>query len=211
MFPASTQNQCTIQLRNFANAARQLGSSVAILSSAFHLRERLAQILYLYRENAADLFPRKITHFPRDHFVDPRAQTRRRRRWRIAQTKAPPHVARPTVTENLDLEYFPQQLEALATDVTTFLKCLNEFPEFTDEAVNASILSFEGDLKVSSGLQGPHSFLISTLVLGVMSERIYRWVYLFLGEMMVFHTLTDRSFPLSIGSKIHSRPFDRNG
>lgn len=26
---------------------------------------------------------------------------------------------------------------------------LNEFPEFTDEAVNASILSFEGDLKVS--------------------------------------------------------------
>jgi len=35
----------------------------------------------------------------------------------------------------------------LATDVTTFLKCLNEFPEFTDEAVNASIMSFEGDLK----------------------------------------------------------------
>ena len=28
----------------------------------------------------------------------------------------------------------------------TFLNCLNEFPEFTDEAVNASIKSFEGDL-----------------------------------------------------------------
>lgn len=135
------------ELRNFANAARQLGSSVAILSSAFHLRERLAQIIYLYRQNAADLFPRKITHLPRYNAVDSRAQTKRRSRWMIAQTKAPPHVARPTVTENLDLEFFPQQLEALSADVTTFLKCLNEFPEFTDEAVNASITSFEEDLK----------------------------------------------------------------
>ena len=30
----------------------------------------------------------------------------------------------------------------------TFLHCLNEFPEFTDEALNASIVAFEGDLKV---------------------------------------------------------------
>jgi WD repeat-containing protein 26 len=173
LFPAFIQIHYRIQLRNFANASRQLGSSVAILSSAFHLRDRLAQILYLYRENAAYLFPRKITHLPRDNIVDFRAQTRRRRRWRFTETKAPPHVARPTVTENLDLEYFPQQLEALATDVTTFLKCLNEFPEFTDEAVNASIMSFEGDLKVNSAsMQGLGSFLIATLVLGIMPERI---------------------------------------
>lgn len=63
--------------------------------------------------------------------------------------KAQLHVPRPTVSENLDPEMFPEQLEALAKEVTTFLKCLNEFPEFTDEAVNTSILSFEGDLKVS--------------------------------------------------------------
>lgn len=68
----------------------------------------------------------------------------------MAKHKAPPHVARPTVNENLDPEFFPEQLDALATDVTTFLNCLNEFPEFTDEAVNASILSFEGDLRVHS-------------------------------------------------------------
>jgi WD repeat-containing protein 26 len=30
----------------------------------------------------------------------------------------------------------------------TFLDCLNEFPEFTDEAVNASIRAFDGDLRV---------------------------------------------------------------
>lgn len=52
------------------------------------------------------------------------------------------------MNESLDPENFPEQLESLAVDVTTFLNCLNEFPEFTDEAVNASILSFEGDLKV---------------------------------------------------------------
>lgn len=74
------------------------------------------------------------------------------------------------MTEDLDLEFFPQQLEALAVDVTTFLKCLNEFPEFTDEAVNASIMSFEGDLKVFSALRGPYSFLIAILVLGIVSE-----------------------------------------
>lgn len=65
--------------------------------------------------------------------------------------KAPPHVSRPTVHEHLDPECFPDQLEALSKDVTTFLHCLNEFPEFTDEAVNASILSFKGDLMVNLG------------------------------------------------------------
>ena len=50
-----------VKLRAFANASRQLGSSVGILSSAFHLRTRLAAILFLFRENAASLFPRKVS------------------------------------------------------------------------------------------------------------------------------------------------------
>jgi WD repeat-containing protein 26 len=124
---------------------------VAILSSAFHLRERLAQILFLYRENAADLFPRKISHVSKDGPVDT-GPSRRRRHGRAIKTKTPPHVARPSVAQHLDLEFFPEQLEAFATDVATFLDCLNEFPEFTDERVNASIRSFEGDLKVRSPL-----------------------------------------------------------
>lgn len=120
---------------------------MAILSSAFHLRERLAQILFLYHENAADLFPRKITHISRDAVVDPK-RGRRGKQQKTPKNKTPPHVARPIVTENLDPERFPEQLEALAKDVITFLNCLNEFPEFMDEAVNASIVAFEGDLKV---------------------------------------------------------------
>ncbi|KAF9450606.1 WD40 repeat-like protein [Macrolepiota fuliginosa MF-IS2] len=133
------------ELRNFANAARQLGSSVAILSSVFHLRERLAQILFLYRENAAALFPRKVSRAPRDSVIDPQNNGRRRgRRWR---PKAPSHIVRPIVNEDIDVEEFPDQMEYFAKDIGTFLHCLNEFPEFTDEAVNASILSFERDLQ----------------------------------------------------------------
>jgi hypothetical protein len=57
-------------------------------------------------------------------------------------------LTRPSINEDLDLEHFPEQLKNLAVDVVTFLNCLNEFPEFTDEAVNASIKAFEGDLRV---------------------------------------------------------------
>ncbi|KAI0760480.1 WD40 repeat-like protein [Fomes fomentarius] len=132
------------ELRNFANAARQLGSSVGILSSSYHLRGRLAQILYLFRENAADLFPRKVRHQSREESLTSShlPQYRRGKRHR-----APPHVYNPTVDERLDSEDFPEQLSMFARDVATFLDCLNEFPEFTDEAVNSAIMSLEGDLK----------------------------------------------------------------
>ncbi|KZT00504.1 WD40 repeat-like protein [Laetiporus sulphureus 93-53] len=131
------------ELRNFANAARQLGSSVGILCSSVQLRERLAQLLWLFRENAADLFPRKVQRQPREMFTETRIHPTPKRK----RQRAPSHVANPTVVESLDPEDFPEQLESLAHDVITFLDCLNEFPEFNDEAVNASILSFEGDLK----------------------------------------------------------------
>ena len=55
------------------------------------------------------------------------------------------------VTADLDPEDFPEQMAQFAEDITIFLECLNEFPEFTDEAVNASILAFQGDLKVGLG------------------------------------------------------------
>ncbi|KAJ4478616.1 hypothetical protein C8J55DRAFT_542716 [Lentinula edodes] len=147
-------NNLDKELRNFSNAARQLGSSAAILSSAFHLRTRIAHILYLYRLNAADLYPRKIkppvstsSGVDNDDKVQGNLQKSKRSYRLSGKHRALPHVARPTVDANIDLEEFPNQFEALAIEVTTFVNCLNEFPEFTDEAVNASISSFEGDLK----------------------------------------------------------------
>jgi hypothetical protein len=50
---------------------------------------------------------------------------------------------------DLDPESFPGQFAGFAQDVVTFLNCLNEFPEFTDEAVNTSMRAFEVDLKVT--------------------------------------------------------------
>ena len=50
--------------------------------------------------------------------------------------------------DKLDLEDFPQQLELFASDLSTFLYSLNEFPEFTDKAVDAPIIAFEDDLRV---------------------------------------------------------------
>lgn len=58
--------------------------------------------------------------------------------------------------DKLDLEDFPQQLELFASDLSTFSYSLNEFPEFTDKAVDAPIIAFEDDLKV-----GPRSPALS--------------------------------------------------
>ncbi|KAL1743517.1 hypothetical protein HDZ31DRAFT_64939 [Schizophyllum fasciatum] len=157
------------ELRNFAHASRQLGSSVAILSSAFYLRERLAQILVLFHENASDLFPRKIQHNKPSPPATDAVPNRRKRRVRDAQSKINPHVARPTVKEDLDLEFFPDQFEALAVDVKKFVQSLNEFPEFMDDAVNASVEAFEGDLKASTHsvflafMLTPHKYWASCL------------------------------------------------
>jgi hypothetical protein len=153
-----------IQLRNFSNAgklrfpfycltlcltsnhpARQLGSSVGILSSAFRLRERLAHVLHLFHENAADLFPRKIQHHVKEPMLHPFSKPSRKK-----MKKPPPNVALPAIAKDLDLEDFPNQFSLLAQEVVALLNCLNEFPEFTDEAVNASIQSFEVDLKAST-------------------------------------------------------------
>lgn len=48
----------------------------------------------------------------------------------------------------MEPDTLPTQFESFAKDVVTFLNCLNEFPEFTDEAVNQSMRGFEADLKV---------------------------------------------------------------
>ncbi|KAI9441245.1 WD40 repeat-like protein [Lactarius indigo] len=49
--------------------------------------------------------------------------------------------------DKLNLEDFPQQLELFASDLSTFSFSLNEFPEFTDKAIDAPITAFEDDLR----------------------------------------------------------------
>ncbi|KAJ7906089.1 hypothetical protein B0H13DRAFT_2194387, partial [Mycena leptocephala] len=134
------------QLQYFGNATRHLGSSVTILSSAFLLRERIARILFLYRENTADLFPREVSHAPRKNVLDVKDES-------FDVVSISSYYSHCTLM-NVPQEQFPEQFEALADNIVAFGRCLIEFPEFTDEAINASITSFEGDLRYwSSCLQ----------------------------------------------------------
>lgn len=151
-----------LKLRNFSHASRQLGSSVGILSSAYQLRVRVAQLLRLFHQNAVHLFPRKVHQT--DTSIEVNDQPLRTKRKR---SKPPPNVRTPLITEDLDLEEFPEQMSRFAEDIMTFLECLIEFPEFTDEVVNASISSFHKDLKVGLG----HSYFhIATPIKTTLTE-----------------------------------------
>lgn len=129
-----------LKLQAFANAVRQLGSSVGLLNAAYHLRARLTQIQYLFRENAAEQFD-DVTHGPNNGTKPYSARKRAKVR------KSRNLMARPVMFWTDDIEKLPQEMEILAKDLHEFLDRLNDVPEFTDEAVNASITAFEDDLK----------------------------------------------------------------
>ncbi|ELU41225.1 WD40 domain-containing protein [Rhizoctonia solani AG-1 IA] len=128
-----------LKLQAFANAVRQLGSSVGLLNAAYHLRARLRQIQYFFQENAAELFD-GVPHAPN---VGTKPYSARKR------GKVRRHMAVGPENNKLwstEIEDLPGEMENLAKDLDVFLNRLNDVPEFTDEAVNASIKAFEGDL-----------------------------------------------------------------
>ncbi len=131
-------------LQEFQNASRQLGSSIGLLSSAYGLRQRLFVVLHLFRENAESLFPKYIRPKP-----DPLDTPAPRKSTRAGGPKAA-ILRRPTTNVVQDAEDLPKEIAFLAEDVMTFLHHLEEFPEFVDEAVNASITAFQHDLKVTT-------------------------------------------------------------
>ena len=102
-------------------------------------------MLFLFRENAADLFPRKLSHQARESV---KAPEKIHYAIKGKQFRMTTEVGKASLAETLDAEDFPVQMELFARDIMTFLKFLNEFPEFQDEAVNVTISSFEADLKV---------------------------------------------------------------
>ncbi|KAF8558609.1 WD40 repeat-like protein [Imleria badia] len=131
------------ELRSFTNALPQLGGSVGVLAAALKLRERLTKILFLFRENAANLYPRKIARESRGGVSNPNFMHQQRR----AHSHGHAPVVKLVLEDNLEPDTLPAQLESFAKDLVTFLDCLNEFPEFIDEAINQFIRSFEADLR----------------------------------------------------------------
>ncbi|CAE6402885.1 unnamed protein product [Rhizoctonia solani] len=139
-----------LKLQSFANAIRQLGSSVGLLDSTTCIQERLPQILRLFRENASRLFKTGVV------MQDPDAQAhtsqryeRRSDSWRETRRQSLALSA-----GSLNTNTFPSQLKSLATDLITFVDRLNDVPEFVDTAVHTthgpvveSCRAFAGDLQ----------------------------------------------------------------
>ncbi|CAE6468328.1 unnamed protein product [Rhizoctonia solani] len=127
------------QLQGFANAVRQLGSSVGLLNATYYLRGSLIQIEHLFRENAADLFSE--IRRKRDSNRDLPQRSAKAERDRV-------HTGmRPQFKPLRDIEKLPEEMDKLAQQIHVFVNRLNDIPEFTDELVNASFVSFASDLR----------------------------------------------------------------
>lgn len=103
--------QVDTELFNFENAVRSLGSSAGLICSASDLRARLQQVLHLFRENAADLFPlvKKTQEAPMLRFLPrtlPRTNSGRERRHSLEPSS--PHLQDDDLTS--DPAHFPPAL-----------------------------------------------------------------------------------------------------
>ena len=137
------------QLHDFAIATSQLGCSAGIISAAFDLRCRLAHVLSLFQENAADLFPKDVQH----------RQPLSTQEQDKLQSPDDPHskghllAQRPVAEPETDRESFPRQLSLFAQDFVRFCAALEEYPEFRDLAFNRAVSALNEDLQVSIMLQ----------------------------------------------------------
>ena len=127
------------------NAIRRVGGSAGTVSAIFLLQHRLSSLSSLYTTNAADLYPGAAFRTSTEPAI---ALDKRRRRRSGSKT---PYLSSESSVHMLDdLESFPDQLTMLADELLNLLGCVNEFPEFSDKAMNVCINSFVNDLKVWS-------------------------------------------------------------
>ena len=101
---------------------------------------RIAHIFYLFRENAADLFPKEIKHYdsyPSDDEPDDQVNSAT---YLLAQ--------RPVTTPTTNREQLPEQMEAFSHDLDNFRLALSEYPEFKDEAFSKAIISLKCTVEV---------------------------------------------------------------
>ncbi|GAB1519483.1 hypothetical protein RhiTH_002551 [Rhizoctonia solani] len=104
------------QLQGFANAVRQLGSSVGLLNATYYLRGSLIQIEYLFRENAADLFSE--IRRKRDGSRDSPLRATKAERDRV-------HTGmRPQIKPLKDIEQLPEEMDRLAQQIHVFVNRL---------------------------------------------------------------------------------------
>ncbi|KAG8925153.1 hypothetical protein FRC02_009893 [Tulasnella sp. 418] len=131
-------NKLRTELLNFENDIRPLGSSVGLISSSNQLRLNLEKICGLARANASALFPTKISRPSGDFIMTHCSWYDRLKRM---NQHPDPERSLAAMTESIkqrdsyNLEDFPHHLELLAKDLASFLRFLQEIPEFTDEGM----------------------------------------------------------------------------
>ncbi|KAH7322145.1 hypothetical protein B0J17DRAFT_772855 [Rhizoctonia solani] len=138
-----------LKLQSFANAIRQLGSSVGLLNATAHIQDRLPRIFRLFQENASKLFDIGVVLHSSSTQANAPNRTRRSDSWH--QTR---RALKSSSLQSLNINSLPNQMEALATDLFVFIDRLNDVPEFVDEAVHTThepvieaFKAFAGDLR----------------------------------------------------------------
>ena len=113
---------------------------------------RIAHIFYLFRENAADLFPKEIKHYDSHPSSDSLSDMEP-----DGQVNSAAHLLaqRPVTSPNTNREQLPEQMEALCHDLDNFRLALNEYPEFKDEAFSKAIISLKCTVEVRTYCVSP--------------------------------------------------------
>ncbi|KIJ40611.1 hypothetical protein M422DRAFT_256583 [Sphaerobolus stellatus SS14] len=144
------------KLISFTTEARQLGRSSGILLATRKLRQQLARLDFVLRENTAHLVPKfRDFHIPMygSHSNVP------------VWTK---HAAKRA----LDIQKIPGEILALANALHDFRVRLDEFQEYDDAGIDikSSLKSFENDLKYWHGSLDPDQW-------SFRSWSVQRYVY----------------------------------
>lgn len=120
-----------LQLRQFHIKFAELGSSMRVLSRAEVLRQQLPPLLFVFQENATNLFPHGMVRLKGHRFDDED----------IIEGK--------DMDKKQGLRELPHLLKELGTGLDNFRQCLDEYRAITDDdAVKSAIKSFGADIKV---------------------------------------------------------------
>ena len=139
-----------------SNGSRSIGRSVSILGASTRLRERLGRVLYLFRQNAYNLYPDMI----RDYTTSHPTPVRPVRHWKT-RTFLSPTINK--ILPSTDLDKFNGlgwEFRQFSEDVVTLFDCFCQYPEFLEELPDRSLAQ---DLEV-----GIHS---ATIVIAVFTSK----------------------------------------
>ncbi|CUA74295.1 hypothetical protein RSOLAG22IIIB_11114 [Rhizoctonia solani] len=150
-----------LNLQQFANAIRRLGSSVGLLGATAQIQRCLPRILHLFQVNASKLFDTGVAAYTPDFGVGPPKRNRRSSVLGVPVIKAP-SVLEPQMPRINEL---PGELNKLAEALRTLVKRLYDVPEFVDETVhtthwpvNKAFRGFADDLSYRADCLGDSEF-----------------------------------------------------